>query len=142
MDDFFCNQLSKWKREHIQAACVDMWEPFRLSIEQWAPKCVIVYDKFHIIQHANDAIDELRRMEFFRQGKTKRSLIKGKRWLLLSRWKNLTPQRRGDLNRLFEINRRVFKAYMLKESLERLWDFRYEGAMFNYLNKWLGQLKW
>ena len=142
LDEFFANELSSGQRGKIVAACVDMWEPFRLSIEQWAPKCVIVYDKFHIIQHANDAIDELRRMEFFRQGKTKRSLIKGKRWLLLSRWKNLTPQRRGDLNRLFEINRRVFKAYMLKESLERLWDYRYEGAMFNYLNKWLDQLKW
>jgi hypothetical protein len=31
------------------------------------------------------------------------------------------------LNRLFQINRRVFKAYMLKENLERLWDYRYEG---------------
>ena len=142
LDEFFANELSSGQRRKIVAACVDMWEPFRLSIEQWAPKCVIVYDKFHIIQHANDAIDELRRMEFFRQGKTKRSLIKGKRWLLLSRWKNLTPQRRGDLNRLFEINRRVFKAYMLKESLERLWDYRYEGAMFNYLNKWMDQLRW
>jgi transposase len=31
---------------------------------------------------------------------------------------------------------------MLKESLERLWDYRYEGAMFNYLQKWMDQLKW
>ena len=142
LDDFFCNQLSKWKREHIQAACVDMWEPFRLSIEEWAPQCVIVYDKFHIVQHANDAIEELRRAEFFRQGQKKRDLVKGKRWLLLSRWKNLSAKSRGELNRLFTINRRVFKGYMLKESLERLWDYRYEGAMLNYLKKWLDQLKW
>jgi len=46
---------------------VDMWEPFRLSIEEWAPACRIVYDKFHIIQHANDAVDEVRRAEFFRK---------------------------------------------------------------------------
>jgi len=26
--------------------------------------------------------------------------------------------------------------------LERLWDYRYEGAMLNYLQKWMGQLKW
>jgi len=30
----------------------------------------------------------------------------------------------------------------LKESLERLWDYRYEGAMFNYLQKWIDQLRW
>ena len=45
-------------------------------------------------------------------------------------------------NRLFGLNRRVFKAYLLKESLERLWDYHYEGAMLNYLQKWIDQLKW
>ena len=121
---------------------VDMWAPFRLSIEQWAPECRIVYDKFHIIQHANDAVEEVRRAEFFRKGRKMRDVIKGKRWLLLSRWKNLEPKQRGVLNRLFQLNRRVFKAYLLKESLEQLWNYRYEGAMANYLRKWMDQLRW
>ena len=142
LDDFFRGELSSRQRKQIEAACVDMWDPFRLSIEEWVPQCKIVYDKFHIMQHANDAIDEVRRAEFFRQGPTKRGLIKGKKWLLQSRWKNLTPQSRGELNRLFQLNRRVFKAYMLKESLDRLWDYRYRGAMVNYLNQWMDQLKW
>jgi transposase len=30
----------------------------------------------------------------------------------------------------------------LKESLERLWDYYYEGAMLNYLQKWIDQLRW
>lgn len=142
LDDYFRSQLRSQQRKRIEAACVDMWEPFRLSIEEWAPQCKIVYDKFHIMQHANDAIDEVRKAEFYRQGKDKRGLIKGKKWLLMSRWKNLTSQQRGDLNRLFQLNRRVFKAYMLKESLERLWDYRYEGALINYPQKWMNQLKW
>ena len=142
LDDFFRSQLVSRQRKRIEAVCVDMWEPFRLSIEQWAPQCKIVYDKFHVLQHANDAIDEVRRAEFFRQGLKKRGLIKGKKWLLLSRWKNLTNPHRGELNRLFGLNRRVFKAYLLKESLERLWDYHYEGAMLNYLQNWIDQLKW
>jgi Transposase and inactivated derivatives len=142
LDDFFRNQLVSRQRKCIEAACVDMWDPYRKSIEHWAPQCQIVYDKFHIMQHANDAVDEVRREEFFRQGPKKRGLIKGKKWLLLSRWKNLTDIHRGELNRLFSMNRRVFKAYLLKESLERLWNYRYEGAMLNYLQKWIDQLKW
>ena len=55
-----------------------MWEPFRLSLEEWAPACRIVYDKFHILQHANDAVDEVRRAEFFRQGKQMRDVVKGR----------------------------------------------------------------
>jgi len=142
LDDFFRSQLVSRQRKLIDAACVDMWEPFRLSIEEWVPQCKIVYDKFHIMQHANDAVDEVRKAEFFRQGPKKRGLIKGKKWLLLSRWKNLTLAHRGELNRLFQLNRRVFKAYILKESLEGLWNYRYRGAMLNYLNKWIDQLKW
>ena len=142
LDEFFRSQLTSRQRRRIEAACVDMWEPFRQSIAQWAPNCRIIYDKFHIMQHANDAVDEVRRAEFFRQGVKKRGLIKGKRWLLLSRWKNLASQQRGELNRLFQLNRRVFKAYLLKESLERLWDYHYEKAMFNYLQQWMDQLKW
>src|SRR5271168_1113114 len=142
LDDFFRSQLVSRQRKRIEAACVDMWEPFRLSIEEWTPQCKIVYDKFHILQHANDAVDEVRRTEFFRKGREMRDVIKGKKWLLLSRWKNLARRQRGVLNRLFQLNRRVFKAYLLKESLEQLWDYRYEGAMLNYLQKWMGQLKW
>jgi transposase len=142
LDEFFRTELSRGQRKRIEAACVDMWEPFRLSIEEWAPGCSIVYDKFHIIQHANDAVEEVRRAEFFRKGPKMRDLIKGKRWLLLSRWKNLASTQRGVLNRLFQLNRRVFKAYMLKESLEQLWNYRYEKAMVNYLRKWMDQLRW
>jgi transposase len=142
LDEYFRSQLRSRQRKAIQAACVDMWEPFRLSIEHWAPQCLIIYDKFHILQHANEAVDEVRKAEFFRQGKHKRGLIQGKKWLLLSRWKNLTRPHRGDLNQLFRMNRRVFKAYLLKESLERLWNYRYPGAMLNYLNQWMSQLRW
>jgi transposase len=142
LDEFFKTQLRSGQRQRIEAACLDMWEPFRISIEEWAPQCSIIYDKFHILQHANDAVNEVRRAEFFRKGPQMRDLIKGKKWLLLSRWKNLEPDQRGVLNRLFQVNRRVFKAYLLKESLERLWDYRYEGAMVNYLHKWIDQLRW
>ncbi len=66
----------------------------------------------------------------------------GKKWLLLSRWKSLTGPQRGELNRLFGMNRRIFKAYLIKESLEGLWNYRYAGAMTNYLKRWMNQLKW
>jgi transposase len=142
LDDFFRSQLVSRQRKRIEAACVDMWAPFRLSMAEWVPGCRIVYDKFHIMQHANQAIDEVRRAEFFRKGGHMRGLVKGKRWLLLSRWINLTAGKRQELNRLFALNRKVFKAYLLKESLDRLWTYRYEGAMLNYLQRWIDQLRW
>ena len=142
LDEFFRTELSGLQRGRITAACVDMWEPFTTSILSWAPECRIVYDKIHVMQHASKAVDEVRRAEFYRKGGRMRGLVKGKRWLLLSRWVNLDGKKRQLLNELFRLNRRMMKAYLLKESLDRLWTYRYEGAAFRYLNQWIDQLRW
>ena len=142
LDEFFRGELSAMQRGRITAACVDMWEPFTKSILGWAPECRIVYDKFHVMQHASQAVDEVRRAEFFRKGGRMRGVVKGKRWLLLSRWVHLDSKKRQLLNELFRLNRRMMKAYLLKESLDRLWTYRYEGAALRYLHQWIDQLRW
>lgn len=142
LDEFLGQQLSAFQRTVIRAACVDMWEPFRQSLEQWVPKCQIIYDKFHILQHAGQAVDEVRRAEFFRKGGRARDIVRGKRWLLLSSWINLDRSQKRQLNQVFALNRRVMKAYLLKESLARLWNYIYEGAMLRYLQSWIDQLRW
>lgn len=142
LDGFFREELSRGQRQRIVAACVDMWQAFTTSIHAWAPRCRIIYDKFHVMQHANAAVDEVRRAEFFRKGGRVRQLVNGKRWLLLSRWVHLNAVKRQQLNALFALNRRILKAYLLKESLERLWTYRYEGAMVRYLQSWIDQLRW
>jgi len=142
LDEFFAKVLTEKQRQQIQAACLDMWEPYAQSLGQWVPQCRIVYDKFHVLQHASQALEEVRRAEFFRKGAEQRDVIKGKRWLLLSRWQHLGQKQRGQLNALFALNRRIAKAYLLKESLEQLWNFRYEGAAVRYLLAWLAQLRW
>ena len=62
-----------------------------------------MYDKFHVLQHANKAIDEVRRAEFFRKGGRMRGVVNGKRWLLLTRWVNLEGKKRQQLNDLFAL---------------------------------------
>src|SRR4030081_1916424 len=36
----------------------------------------------------------------------------------------------------------MMKAYLLKESLDRLWTYGYEGSAERYLNQWIDQLRW
>jgi transposase len=142
LDEFFDTQVSAFQRRAIRSACLDMWRPFRQSLQEQVPHCRIVYDKFHILQHANGAVDEVRRAEFFRKGGAAREVVRGKRWLLLSSWIHLDRDKKHQLNELFALNRRVMKAYLLKESLSHLWDYTYEGAMMNYLESWIAQLRW
>jgi transposase len=42
LDEFVRTQLGRRQRPRLAAACVDRWEPFRLSLEPCAPGCRIV----------------------------------------------------------------------------------------------------
>jgi transposase len=39
------------------------------------------------------------------------------------------------------LNRRILKAYLLKESLSQFWNYTSEGAMLRYLQSWIDQLR-
>jgi transposase len=142
LDRFFAEALPRRRRRTVRAVCVDMWEPFRLSLREHLPHAHLVYDKFHVLRHASEAVDETRRAEFFRQGAEARGLIRGKRWLLLRRWMNLDWEGRQTLRELFALNRRLAKAYLLKEQLVQLWTYTYEGAARRFLTNWLLALRW
>lgn len=59
------------------------------------PNAAITYDKFHVIAHASDAVDQTRRIE----QKTDPQL-KGLRWALLKDPVRLSPARQDDLDAL------------------------------------------
>src|SRR6266568_5054287 len=142
LDRFFVEALPPARRRAVRAVCVDMWEPFRLSLQEHLPHARIVYDKFHVLRHASAALDETRRAEFFRQGGAARTLLRGKRWLLLRAWGNLERDERHQLRELLALNRRLAKAHLLKEQLGRLWDYTYEGAAWRFLTAWMRALRW
>jgi len=142
LDRFFTEALPPARRRAVRAVCVDMWEPFTQSVRAHLPRARIVYDKFHVLRHVNDALDETRRAEFFRQGGAARALLRGKRWLLLRAWGNLDRDERHELRALLALNRRLAKAHLLKEQLAHLWDYIYEGAAWRFLTAWVRALRW
>jgi len=75
LDRFFAEALPSRLRRAVKAVCVDMWEPFRLSLQVHLPRARLIYDKFHVLKHANAAVDETRRAEFFRKGGRLRGLV-------------------------------------------------------------------
>lgn len=142
LDRFFSDYLPARRRSCVRAVCVDMWVPFLQSLREHLPKAAIVFDKFHVMKHVNAAVDETRRQEFFRQKGPLRAVMRGKRWLLLTRWHNLTQTKKSELQQALTMNRRLFKAYYLKEQLERLWSYTYEGAAARFFIQWLLGLRW
>ncbi|MBK7423124.1 MAG: ISL3 family transposase [Propionivibrio sp.] len=85
----FYDWLGEKKARAIRLAVMDMWKPFRTATEARAPQAAILFDKFHIMRHLGDALDQVRKAEYEAQGQD-RSYIKGQKYTLLSRHKNLT----------------------------------------------------
>jgi transposase len=49
---------------------------------------------------------------------------------------------RVALKTLFKANRRLNKAYLLKESFGQLWDYKTEGWARRFFDNWRSSLKW
>lgn len=142
LDRFFKEALPPRLRRAVKTVCVDMWEPFLQSLQTHLPRATVIFDKFHVMMHVNAAVDETRRAEFFRQGGAARDALRGKRWLLLTRYRNLSRNRRTELKAALAMNRKLFKAYYLKESIERLWSYRNERAAVSFFFDWKDSIRW
>jgi transposase len=134
--------LSARQRAAITAVCTDMHRPYLNAVGATLAKAEVVFDKFHVLQHTSAALDEVRRQEFFRAGPVMREHGRGKRWLLLRRWKTVRGSKRAELQTLFAANRRLFKAYVLREQLDRLWTYKTRPGALNFLMGWFKALRW
>ena len=141
LDRFFAEVLPPRRRRAVRAVCVDMWEPFAQSLRAHLPHARLSYDKFPVLRHVTDALDETRRAECFRKGGHARGLLRGKRWLLLRRWADLEGDERRLVKERLALNHRLAKAHLLKEQVAHLWDYTYEGAARRVLIPWLRALR-
>jgi transposase len=143
MDKFY-EWLGPRKARKIRLAVMDMWKPFSISLkkEGHAPQAAILFDKFHVMRHLGDALDEVRRAEYRRLSGKDRSYIKGQRYTLLSNAENLTTEGRASLKKLLSANKRLNTAYLLKESFDRLWTYKSEAWMRKFFDNWRNSLKW
>jgi transposase len=140
--DLFFKALGERKTRRIKLVAMDMWKPFFHSAKKNVPTVQIVYDKFHIMRHLGDALDQVRRSEYHRLTGKDRSYIKGQRYTLLSHWENLNLEGRRALRKLLKVNKRLHTAYLLKESFGQLWDYRTEGWARRFFEHWRDALKW
>jgi transposase len=143
LDEFFA-WLGPKKCGKIRLAVMDMWKAFRNSTlkEGNAPQAAVLYDKFHVLKHLGEAMDKVRKREYARLSGEDRRFVKGQKYTLLSHWENLSLEGKKALRLLFKANRRLNKAYLLKESFDQLWDYRSPGWARRFFDNWRDALRW
>lgn len=107
------------------------------AIKDKAPGATIVFDRFHVQRLAHDALDEVRRAEVREvTDPDDRQALKKSRWpLLKSRW-NLEAFEAEKLSLLQRRNRRLYRAYLLKEALCQILDRRQVNVARRKLGEW------
>jgi transposase len=140
--DRFYQWLGSKKSQKIKLAVMDMWKAFRNSTVKNAPQAGILFDKFHVVRHLNEALDKVRKREYARLTGRSREYIKGQKYMLLSRWEHLNSDGRESLKKLLKANKRLHTAYLLKESFGQLWGYKREGWARRFFENWLCALKW
>ena len=133
-----------WPRLHrnrvrIRAVAMDMSGAYWAAVVAALPEAAVVFDKFHIIQLMNQRLDELRR-ELVREAQgSMKMVIKGTRYLLLTRAANLKEDQLPKLERALKLNEPLSEAWYLKEELTLLWEQSSYAQMNRFLTQWCEQ---
>lgn len=134
--DTVWSTLSDEQRDHVQAASIDMWHPYIASIQAYLPQAQIVHDKFHISQHLNKAVDQVRRQEHKALMKAGDERLKGTRQLWLYNPDHLSEKRWLQLKPLKELDLKTARAWAIKEHFAWFWEYRYAGAARTFFTHW------
>ena len=132
----FFNFLGPEKVAQLKGVCCDMWKPYADVIKECAPQAVLVFDKFHIIRHLMEAVDQVRRDEINEKGKQHKELMKNSRYIWLKNPWNLTNKQQSRLGSLEKLNLKINRAYLLKEAFRQFWSYHHRGWAKKYLKKW------
>jgi len=130
--------------EKIESVALDGARTYISSTESYAGKALIVYDKFHVIQKLNGAVDATRRYELrIARGDKRFDLMDmmgyKQRFILLKNKTNLTEKQSEHLKRLCEINEPIYKAMLLKESFQEIYIQGTESDARRCLETWIAQ---
>ena len=140
--DAFYAKLGPIRSRRLIAVTMDMWQGYIGATRAHAPQAAIVFDRFHIERYLTEAVNEIRKQEFFRRGGVYRDAIRGKKFLLLTKWRRLGRRRRREVITLLAMNRRLFRAYLFKEQFEHAWTYKTERGMRAFLARWRRLLNW
>lgn len=138
--DGFWKRLSRSKC-NIKAVSTDLSGAFISAVREHLPDVTLVFDHFHVVKLANDALDKVR-IDTYKEldSKEKSSAIKGLRWILLGNGERLKSESAAErLDQALKVNANLATSYYLKEELRRVWNQngkeQAEVILFNWIKE-------
>ena len=101
------------------------------GITEYLENAHIIFDKFHVMQLANKAVDEVRRND-----QVKNDILKKSPYIWLKNPDNLTKNQKEILASLRSMDLKTARAYQMKINLEHFWKIPDRETAEAYLKKW------
>lgn len=101
--------------DQITAACADLSKAYSKGVAAFLPNAELTFDRFHLVQLANQVVDEVRRQEVKVE-----PLLRGCRWGYLKDERYWTPNQRALMHSLSRMRLKTTKAWELKEALREI----------------------
>ena len=105
--------------EQIEQVCIDLSPAFISGVSNQFKNAAITFDRFHIKQHLNNAMDEVRKRE-----RAEHEILKHHKYTFLKSNANLTKKQRKDRDELIELFPTLGQAYRFKELFDDFWDMQ------------------
>ena len=136
----FFNQLGRSRTLQIRLVSADAASWIADVVAARCLNAIQTMDSFHVAQWATDALDVVRRQtwnEARRAGQTAHAKdLKGARYALWRNPEDLTDRQAAKLADIARTNRRLYRAYLLKEQLRQVLQLRGPAAIA-LLDRWL-----
>ena len=134
----FFAELGTERCAKLEAVTIDMSGAYIKAVTECSPQAQIVFDRFHVQRMVQDAVDEVRRDEVRAATSVEeKKQLKGTRWPLLKSFWNLSLFDSNRISSLQRDNKRLYRAYLLKEAMVAVLDCRYEVLARQKLDEWV-----
>jgi transposase len=135
----FFDELGEHKNS-IRAVSIDMSGEYQRAIRQAVPQAEICFDPFHVVRLAARATDQVRRDEWNAHDRSHTPTgrwVKHTRWSLLKAPENQTIRQLATLAEVQDHNRRLYRAFLLREELRLLYHLDDPALAPAHLDAWL-----
>jgi transposase len=128
------------RKDSIRAVSIDMSGEYRRAIRAAVPQAEICFDPFHVVRLAARATDQVRRDEWNRHDRShtpEGRWVKHTRWSLLKAPENQSIYQLATLADVQAENRRLYRAFLLREELRLLYHLPDRDLAPAHLDAWL-----
>jgi len=133
----FFKKLGPERAAQLQAVSTDMWEAYLIVLRKKAPQARVIFDRFHIVRHLNQAVTRVRQQLVREADPMTRTDLKNTRFPVLKLPHSRTPKDCQVLEEQVRGNRKLYRAMLLKDDFMDLYTYRREGWARRFLKGWL-----